>query len=672
MRTLAIIGAVISLLAAQAAVGQQPTAAPVRSDTGGNENEAADVEEIVIRGFRLGRLESDPSAFGSVIATADYEAERKSVEDLLAAQTGVQIRRFGGPGEAAEVSIRGSTSSQVAVLLDGVPINSVLSGKVDLSQVCLGLIDTVEVSRGGGAVREGSGAMGGIVNLVTRRPGVEPVNRASASGGAFGTWQASTFRSARAGPLEYAAGYCGFTTEGDYSFARPVFGQTTLPGPPVIKRVNNRRERHSASLSLGGDITGGTHLRFRNYVTYSSHGEPGLASGSGITGGQDLEAHGRNTHNLAQLDWSTSDRGRLGDEILFSAYHRYQRDHYRNPGEQEDDEPTDTLTRVSTFGISASSHWRRELLAADHRLSLKLTARRDSLYADGWDNRGRTTTGVMLAEDARFFDEWLTIVPALRLDWTQGFGATWLPSLGAVISPLRWIRLKSNIEKSFRTPSFDELFYPDKGFIEGDPNLSAESARNADVGLELVFARVGPIRNARLSGGFFHQQINESIVWMQVSPNKVMPVNTGEVQIQGYEVGLSLSLTTYLTLSANRTGLTATGSNTGAPLVGRAESETNFRAELGRGQAWKLVAELQHTSEIPTAANGSSILPARSVWNANAAVDLVHLSMLGLDRRLTKLWLFVQLNNIGDVAVLDGLYFPQPGRNGHLGLEVEW
>ena len=97
----------------------------------------------------------DPTAFTRVIEVEDYAGEDKQLEDLLESTPGVFVRRFGGPGEPSEVSIRGSSGSQVVVLLDGVRLNSAQSGTVDLSTIPLDLIERIEVTRGGGAVESG-------------------------------------------------------------------------------------------------------------------------------------------------------------------------------------------------------------------------------------------------------------------------------------------------------------------------------------------------------------------------------------------------------------------------------------------------------------------------------------------------------------------------------------
>ena len=123
------------------------------------EEQSEEPEEIVVRGIRTGRFLSRPSAFSTRIETDAYQGERKALDDLLGEQVGVQLRRFGGPGEPSELSIRGSTAEQVAVQLDGIPINSVLTGSTDLSQLCIGLVESAifwaGVQRNGADGRQG-------------------------------------------------------------------------------------------------------------------------------------------------------------------------------------------------------------------------------------------------------------------------------------------------------------------------------------------------------------------------------------------------------------------------------------------------------------------------------------------------------------------------------------
>jgi len=448
---------------------------------------------------------------------------------------------------------------------------------------------------------------------------------------------------------------------------------TQLPTErPVTTRFNNNRDRHSANLSLGVDIGEHSHLRLHDYMTYASYGEPGLDAGDDPFAGQNLFAHGRDFDNLARLEWTSEDLGAWGTALRGSLYHRYQRNQYHDPGTSESDEPVAVTTRVHTLGGQLDVTWQGRWLGADHELLLRLDGIYDRVEGTGRPAVGRATLGASWQESSSLLDERIVVLPALRVEWTEGFDVAWLPGLGVVLTPLPWLRLKTSVQRSYRPPAFDELHLPDKGYIRGNPNLDEERALNADAGLELVFEQIGWARELRFEGDVFLQEIDDSIVWVPISLRTVAPVNTGPARVRGYELALHVAITRFFRLTANHTGLESKSVRTGLPLVGRATNETNLRMELGEQRIWKLVAELQHTGQIPASPSGSRWLPARSVWNVSASLNLAGVPPLRLHRWLDDLWLFATLNNVSDVAVRDVLFFPQPGRNGHLGLELQW
>lgn len=659
------------------AFGDSPTATPTPAAAGAGAETVepgAIEDEMRVTGVRTRRIVERPSAFVSVIETDDYVAEQKDVAEVLGEQVGVQVRRFGGPGEPAEVSIRGSTGSQVVIKLDGVRINSALSGSTDVSQLCLGLLESAEITRGGDPLGSGEGAIGGSVDLRTRRPGAVPINRIEVSGGAFGTWETTLLRSARAGPLEYGIGYCGFGTDGDYTFARPDIEVSTRPPTtrPPIERINNESIRHAGNVLLGADTGEVGHLVFSDFVTYSKRGEPGLDSGDDPLGGQNPYASSEGVQNLARFEWSADSLGWAGDQFEASLHHRYQRLDFEDPGVSANDEPVSSLTQTHTFGLDVDDVWSFDALAADHDLGLLVSARRDAVYADESGDRGRTNVGVALRNDANWLDDRVTLAPGVRFEWIQDLGAYWLPAVGVVLTPLPWLRIKANWQESLRAPGFDELYLPDKGFIRGNPDLLPEQARNSDVGVVLQLAELGPLRDLSFEGGVFQQDIDESIVWVPISPRTVEPNNTGPARVRGFELAFEVALTRFLRLTANHTGLQSESLTTGRPLPGRADSESLVRLEIGERGRWKTVGEMHRTGEIPVSPSGAILLPSRIVWSASAAINLAGFDALHMPGRLREFWIYLTLSNISDVAVRDGLFFPQPGRSGFIGTEIEW
>jgi outer membrane cobalamin receptor len=632
-------------------------------------------EEIVVTGVRTGVFKHDATAFSSTLFADDFEAENKSLADLLSESEGVFVRRFGGAGDRSEVTIRGSSPTQVVVAIDGVRANSALSGGFNLSRVCLPLVESAEIYRGSGATWQGSGALGGTVNLVTRSEAGDPVNRIGFSAGSFDTYDGSIFRAANAGPVDYSLGYCGFATEGDFRFQRPTYvsedGQDSAFDYEEAERINNDRIQHGATLGLGVPLGRG-RLHFGDYFAHSDGGEPGIDYCNEIDGCQNREARSTDWSNLAQLRWGATALGRLGDDLALSVYHRYESSAFEDPPSDDYSDAIDVTANISTLGARFADRWKLTLGPSHHAPGLQLDFTHDRLDADEQPDQLRSMAAATLDDRVTFFDERLLVSAALRADWTEDFGWHWIPSLGIVVTPLRWLRVRGNAGRAFRVPNFDELYHPDQGFIRGNPNLQPEDAVNLDAGFELVLAQLGPLSQLRLSASYFWRNIDDAIVWVLISDSTIAPINTDEATSQGVELSLGLQLTDYLRFTVHHTELDSERDATGLPLPGQPERETFGRVQIGPARAWKLVGEAQHTGEILVEEGDGTRLPARTVWNASASLNLASIPWLGLKPRATDVWLFAEVNNIGDIAVRDALAFPQPGRNASAGFEVHW
>ena len=633
------------------------------------------VEEIVVYGVRLGTLDAIPAATTSTVFVDDFRAENMDLAELLSQTEGLAVRRFGGAGDSAELSIRGSSANQVAVTIDGIRANSALTGGFDLSRVCLPLVDRVEITRGAGSTEQGSGAIGGAVNIITRGAEGGPSVRGDFSGGAFGTFEGSLMVSNQFGALDVSAGYCGLSTEGDFEFERPVEIADGVPSafvPSSAERINNERVQHGGTLSLGLPLGQGT-LRFTDFAVFSSGGEPGIDSGNGETAGQLTEAQSRDVSNLAQLRFESPSFLRKQGSFESALFHRFERARFRDVVPQAIfAEPIRTDVRLSTAGLRMREKWSDQFWGQSNALDLRFDYGVEVLKSDDQEDRDRHRIGFAVIDTLDLFEERLSISAGARLDWTQGFDPQVLPEVGIVYAPWSWLRLRAHASRSYRAPNFDELFRPDDGFIRGDSGLQPEDAWNFDAGVELAVAELGPLSEIVLKVSWFQREIDESIVFVLINPRTIAPMNTGSATSRGYELSAALSWTRYLELSVNHTQTDSEQDRGGARLAGQASEETSARIQIGPKRVWKLVGEVQRVGEILVNTGGNKSLPERTVWNASASMDLAALSFLPVKTWASEVWVFVEGANLSDVAVRDSISFPQPGRRVTAGMEVSW
>ena len=106
----------------------------------------------------------------SVISSEDIEQKRaETLGDILQNETGINIREYGSSGALTSVSIRGASSKQTLVLIDGRRINDAGLGDADFSAIAASNIERVEIIRGAGAAVYGTSGFGGVINVITKK-----------------------------------------------------------------------------------------------------------------------------------------------------------------------------------------------------------------------------------------------------------------------------------------------------------------------------------------------------------------------------------------------------------------------------------------------------------------------------------------------------------------------
>lgn len=160
-------------------------------------------------------LETAPTSV-TVIERAEFEGKTESLAEVIEKTAGVQVRQSGGLGSFSSVSLRGSSSDQVLVFLDGVLLNEASGGGVDLSSIALSDVAAIEIYRGTSPINFGKASIGGAVNIRTRRTGEDFGAAVTAGYGAFDACKLSAFINHKPGRWDYllSADYLG--SENDY------------------------------------------------------------------------------------------------------------------------------------------------------------------------------------------------------------------------------------------------------------------------------------------------------------------------------------------------------------------------------------------------------------------------------------------------------------------------
>jgi vitamin B12 transporter len=418
-------------------------------------------QQVVVTANRLGVPVAQALADIVVIdETVLRESAGRSLEELLRERAGVQLSRTGPPGQTAGVFIRGASMSNVVVLIDGVRVGSATLGQAALESLSLAAIERVEVLRGPGSALYGPDAVGGVVQIFTRRAGNAPRAQAALHVGGYGSNEASVGASGRFGALDAAL---------------------TL----------SREASDSVSALNPGDAFGNFN--------------------------PDRDGFSRRTAS-AQLGWQLLPQQRLGLQLLDSRLRsHYDAAEFAPPNFLPDPSP-DFRNRLDTRTV-ALTH-RAEVLPGGLRSELALSESRDELDSGGntidrFDTRRRqlswqpsvalgtaTLVGVLEAtrtqvrsssfgaEARRSANNALGLSAFgpwgahrwqvdLRRDDHDVYGGQTTGKLGYAWQPSAAWTLRTAAGTAFRAPSFNELYFP--GF--GVESIRPERARSLEAGV---------------------------------------------------------------------------------------------------------------------------------------------------------------------------------------------
>ncbi len=424
---------------------------------------------IVVMAFRAPVLQERNSASVTVLdEEAIVAAQPIAVTDILLRTPGISLSRNGGYGTATSLRIRGADAGQTVMVIDGMRLSdpSSTAGGHGFSSLMLGDIERIEILRGPQSILWGSDAIGGVINVITRRP-EKPLE------GSFAL-EAGTHET-----LSARAGIGGTSEAIDWRLAASTF---TTDG--VSARSNGTEDdgftRQSASGTATVRLTPGVSLDLRGYWADGRNGFDGPAG--------DSRAYGLTEEwsGYAGLNFTAFD-GRLANRVAVLQTET-DREHY-DPARQIRQITFDAHGRVRRYEYQGTYH------AAD-ALSVVFGAEREEqrmTSASPSDSLAHYTLVPHTADTGSIYGQvrltplsGLTLNAGARYDHHSRFGGNTVFSVGAAYSPDGGATiLRASYDEGYKAPSLYQMFS-----AYGDADLGPEKAKGWEVGIEHSFGEM--------------------------------------------------------------------------------------------------------------------------------------------------------------------------------------
>jgi iron complex outermembrane receptor protein len=457
----------------------------------------------------------DPTGALTVIETERFGGAAKDTAEVLASAPGLVVQDSGGWGQGKNVVLRGASSNGTLLLLDGIPLNGA-GGIADLSRVPLALVERFEVLRGGAGARYGSGGLGGVVNVVTRRPEGQARVAAEAT---YGSWETMLGSLLATGPLLGAEGLVllhGGRSRGDFSY---LFDESpNVPGDALLeqRRANNDAQAAGGLLRLRRAV-GGVQADLLGELFLDDRGLAGPSRNPLA------DARQENGRAAASLRLS----GVLPGEVHTSARASFRRDTLALRGGPKAMQGSQAL-RVGGVELEGQG-----LLAGWHALSATLTVSREDVTGaevstiGGYEHPAWWRASAMAMDEVLLGDGALVVAPSLRVE-RAGPYTLFSPKLGLTVALPAGLEVRANGGQAHRAPSFLEL-YVRQGLLLPNPTLRPERVLSADAAL------AHRTDTSTASVGGFYSLYEDLIAYELYPPFAAKPFNFATASVAGLE-----------------------------------------------------------------------------------------------------------------------------------------
>lgn len=573
---------------------------------------------VVVTASRRLELASE-SAFNITVITSDEirSSQSKNIGDILKGEYGIYSKNKGFIGSECSLSLRGSSYQQVLVLIDGIKLNSPLLGGVDSGDILLNDVERIEVVRGPVSSLYGADAVGGVINIITKKPGKDSKLAYNAKLMEIGTEKLG---------ISYSNDNYMLTLDQD---ASPGYRQNS--------------DYNSVSIS--------TKIRFGLYAGESSLLCRAYRSDKGIPGSTVYpyaSARQTDSNDEAVMSW----------EIKFDDSSLQAKLFYVQKYELVDFDPG-VAPKENYNSFSGGLDLQGNISVAEaHEITCGLDLRRDDCQSTYAGNRS-VENGAVFVEDEQIIRQDMKINYGARMDSHSVYGSNINPRIGMLYALNTDTKVRIVYGESFRAPTLNDLYWysvdPVWGMVmKGSTVLKPEKSRSIEFGLD---NRIG--ESIAVNASIYANQTDNLIQWVDVSGIWMTweAQNIGRSDSSGIELEMTYQVNSSFRTSCNYTLQQAMNSESGKYLPYKPKDRCNIRFDYSDELGNSTSCIVRYVGERYDNESNTKIVPAYSVIDGKYEKSEGDISY------------YIGAENIFNEIYEDTFNYPMPGRIYYFGIK---
>ncbi len=500
------------------------------------------------------KLSEVPSSITIITEEDIVNSGSTTIAEVLQLEVGTLVVNNGPLGSVASLSIRGSEAAQVLVLIDGIRLNSAQHGQFDLGQLPIALeqIERIEILRGPASNVYGANALGGVVQIITKKPEDQPLTSLSWKESRWDTRQLSLTTARKIGALSFRLGVSDDSSDG--------------------YRDNSELDQNRFDASVGVDLPGDYKLDISGYYLDKEAGVPGATSYPS------LSAYQTDKNSFAAVVL----QGPAGQSNL-KIQGTYQRQH-NNYVDPDAWVPTDDSHIITTRSLEIQD----DLTLGSGEILIGGEFRKDQLDSTTAGDQDQDQVAVF-GEISYPITDRLKTTLGLRYDDHSDFDSQVSPRLAMLLKLSSSTNLRGSIAGAFRAPTLNDRYWPEDAYTRGNEDLTPETAVEYELALDHNFNQTD-----RLSVSVFLREVEDLIDWAPDDSFVWQPTNLNDAEIYGTDISATYQPVRFITWKNNYTYLHAVNETTDEYINTKPRHQFKASVDLGPWAKTRLRAQGQY------------------------------------------------------------------------------
>ncbi|MCF7859430.1 MAG: TonB-dependent receptor plug domain-containing protein [Candidatus Cloacimonetes bacterium] len=471
-------------------------------------------------------------------------SEANSVADVLREVTGLKLAGTPLMGEEQALIFPGYEARHTLVMVDGVPLNS-SGNSFDLSTIPAAIIESIEIEKGNTSSIGGSGAMGGIININTKRSTNKYMFRVEHSTGSFGLDR-------------HSISFSRMTTKFSFfsffrkSFANNDFKYIPNDDPDTLRsRENNEKSIYDANIKLGFNGSFGEvsyNLLFQDFFKKL----PGNIES--LEWYKNSRISGQSQKHILKYSRSQANYRVISDLFFTLDESIYDNTYLDPPWSDNIYLATKAKNEQLSRGLKVHSEYLSDIFFFDWGGDYKFE---DFVYTDlvhpeqSIDKVIRENYGIfgstLLKQD--YFPYNMSLAASTRWETTTGFqdNTSWKIAPEFAYENYFIISFGGNVANGFTLPSYHSLFWKGDSHVSGNPYLEPESSLSWQLFSKLKFAE------NHIQVSYRHDDIKDKIIWIRDEWSKWKPTNLAAAEVKNWNLVVVLNPVDFAEISADYT-----------------------------------------------------------------------------------------------------------------------